>query len=104
MIVTSPSKRDAGVARAQSLAFVTDGTLITVRLGFNPINLELLNATDVILYKKIAGMNAPDCIKQIAAGTTTVDTTSQILINGDGTVTIAVASAPAGKAFTLFAQ
>ena len=102
MNVTVPSKKDHGVARAAAVTFVGDGTAAIIKLGFNPLCLDMINTTDVVSYKKLSVMNATDCFKSVAVGTNTVDTTSQILFNGDGTVTIAAATNIAGKVFSLF--
>lgn len=104
MLITVPSKRDSGVARANSASWVGDGTALTIKLGFNPVNVDLVNTTDVIVFQKFGAMNSTDSIKRIAAGTHTVDTTSQILFNGDGTITIAAATNIAAKSFAIFAQ
>lgn len=104
MLITVPSKRDSGVARANSASWVGDGTALTIKLGFNPVNIDMVNITDVVVYQKFGAMNATDSIKRIAAGTHTIDSTSQILFNGDGTVTVAAATNIAGKSFAIFAQ
>jgi len=104
MIVTLASKRDPGVARATNATWTGDGTAGTVKLGFNPNMLTLVNETDASIYTKYGTQAAANCIKTVTAGTTTVDTTSQVLFNGDGTVTIAAATNIAAKVFHLFAE
>jgi hypothetical protein len=49
-------------------------------------------------------MAAANCVKQVAAGTTTIDTTPLITFNGDGTVTLAAALNVNAKAFAFLAQ
>ena len=104
MIVTLPSKRDIGVARAQAVSWTGDGTAATIKLGFNPNMVTIVNETDTVVYEKIATQVAANCLKIIAAGTTTVDTGSLVVLPLDGTVVLAAAANLAGKVFHLFAE
>jgi hypothetical protein len=103
-MLASTSKKAEGIARGAAGSFTGDGTACIINLGFNPLSFKLVNSTDAIVYEKISGMAANACIKTVTAGTTTIDATSQVLFNGDGTVTIAAASNVAAKAFAFYAE
>lgn len=104
-MLVSPTKKSDGIARSNVFGSWTgDGTAVTLTLGFNPSYLQIINQTDTIIFEKIAGMAAANCVKQIAAGTTTIDTTPLITFNGDGTVTLAAALNVTAKAFAFLAQ
>lgn len=59
------------------------GNVVDVTLGFTPRYVRVWNDTDVILWEKFPGMADNATVKQVAAGTTTKDTTSGIVIKGD---------------------
>lgn len=100
----APTKKGEGIARGSTGSYTGDGTAAVISLGFNPARFELVNSTDATVYTKINGMAANACVKQVTAGTLTIDATSQILFNGDGTVTIAAATNVNAKAFAFFAE
>jgi hypothetical protein len=101
----SPTKKSDGIARSNVYGSWTgDGTAVTLTLGFNPSYLQIINSTDAIIYEKILGMAANACVKQVTAGTTTIDTTPLITFNGDGTVTLAAGLNVSAKAFAFIAQ
>lgn len=100
----TPSRRGDGIVRVQDGAFTGDGTAVTINLGYIPTFFQLINQTDVIIYEKTRGMAAANCIKQIAAGTTTLDTGGAITFNSDGSITISAATNVAAKSFVFLAQ
>jgi hypothetical protein len=104
MIGTIAAKSE-GIARgARGVVASTDGTAITLNLGFVPNYFQLINKTDVIIWEKINGMLATESIKVVTAGTTTLDTGSAIVLNADGSVTISATAAGTGKALVWLAQ
>lgn len=98
MATVTISKREDGVARSATFSFTGDGGAQTITLGFVPTEVQIINETDVILWSKIDPMAAANSIKQVAAGTTTLDTGSAIVINADGTLTLSATLAASGKA------
>jgi hypothetical protein len=100
----SATRKGDGIVRIQDGAFTGDGTVVTVNLGFVPSEFILINQTDVVTFQKLRGMAAANCIKVIAAGTMTLDTSSAVVINADGTVTISAATNIAAKSFVFLAQ
>lgn len=88
MATVTASKRSAGIINTAAGSFTSDNTATTVTLGFNPISFKVVNSTDTIIWEKLDGMAAANSVKTVTAGTTTVDTGSAILFNGDGTVTL----------------
>jgi hypothetical protein len=68
------------------------------------LQVEVVNETDVILWDKIDPMAAANCIKTVAAGTTTLDTGSAIVINTDGTVTLSATLVGNAKAIKFIAR
>lgn len=89
--VTATSK-SMGITEFSSGSFTGDGGITTINLGFKPRYVKVFNATGVIVWEKFEGMAANTTIKTVTAGTTTTDTTSAILINSDGTVSISAAA------------
>jgi hypothetical protein len=63
-----------------------------------PNHVIVLNETDAIRWEKIQPQAAANCFKTVTAGTTTLDTTSAIVINADGTLTLSAGLAAASKA------
>lgn len=104
MAIINFSKRGDGVVNVVSGSFTGDGTAQVINLGFDPLHMYLVNETDVIFYKKIDPQVAANCIKILAVGTMTLDTSSAIVFNGDKTVTISAATNVAAKAFKFIAR
>jgi hypothetical protein len=98
------ARRGDGIVRIQDGAFVGDGTACIINLGFIPTFFQLINLTDATVYEKTRGMPAASSLKVVTAGTTTVDATSPILFNSDGTVTINAATNINAKSFVFIAQ
>lgn len=83
--------------------FTTDGNAIAIPLGFLPQSVEVLDVTDATRWTWMRGMPATDAVKEVTAGTMTVDTTSAIVVatntaNGTATVTLSATDFPTGKA------
>jgi hypothetical protein len=97
-MLNSPSARADGVVNSAIGSFAADGTACIINLGFVPHQVIVFNETDVIRWEKLGSQVAANCIKTIAAGTMTLDTTSAIVINADGTVTLSAALCANGKA------
>ena len=105
MAVTStPTYKASGVVHMENGSFTSDGGIATVVLGYLPQRFEVVNSTDTILWEKNAGMAAANCVKQVAAGTTTIDTGSAILFNSDGTVTVSTTLCGTSKAISWVAE
>lgn len=88
MATDTATSRSGSIVNFSSGSFTSDNTACVVTVGFVPRWVKVVNSTDVIVWEKIEGMAAANCIKTVTAGTTTVDTGSAILINTDGTVTL----------------
>lgn len=99
----SATRTENGVARGNTGGHTGDGTILTVRLGFRPMHVVLVNITDVVRFEKIDGMADNATVETVTAGTTTIDTTSAITLTDDG-FTVAAAVNIAAKAFVWFAQ
>lgn len=103
-MLASATRKGDGVVRSSTGVITSDGTAITLSLGFVPNFFQLINKTDVIIWEKINGMLATESIKIVTAGTTTLDTGSAIVFNADGTVTISATAAGTAKALVFIAQ
>jgi hypothetical protein len=104
MATVTISKRGDGIVNMVTGSFTSDNAAQTLTLGFVPAEVEVINETDVILWYKIDPMVAANCIKQVAAGTTTLDTGSAIVINNDGTVTLSATLVGNAKAIKFIAR
>ena len=82
MDVTNVS-HSAGRANMATGTFTADGTVATVKLGFQPRYIRVINVTDAITHEKTADMDAGDALQTIANGTRTVEN-SLITIEEDG--------------------
>lgn len=103
-MIGAVAAKSEGIARGARGVATSDGTAITIALGFVPTYFQLINKTDVIIWEKINGMLATESIKVVTAGTTTLDTGSAIVFNADGTVTISATAAGTAKALVWVAQ
>lgn len=104
MATVYATSQAAGVCNFASGSFTSDNTATVVTLGFAPRWVKVINSTDTIVWEKIEGMAANAAIKTVAAGTTTVDATSAVLFNGDGTITLSAAAVGNGKAISWVAM
>ena len=98
MATVTYSHKQAGVPQMVAGSFTSDNAAQVITLGFRPTWFKFVNETDVIVWEKFANMVAANSIKTVTAGTTTVDTTSAIVVNTDGTVTLAAAAVGNAKA------
>lgn len=99
----SATRTENGVARGNTGGHTGDGTLLTVRLGFRPMHVVLINTTDATRFESIDGMPAGATFETVTAGTSTVDTTGAVTLTDDG-FTVAAAVNIAAKVFVWFAQ
>ena len=104
MATATVSARADGIHNHAVGSFTGDGASTRINIGFNPIHFILINTTDVVRFEKIAGQPAADTLKTVAAGTMTEDTTSAVLFNGDGSVTVNAATGIAVKVFAWAAR
>lgn len=104
MATGTVTSRADGIINSASGSLTGDATATTITLGFNPLQVFVVNSTDTITWNKIAGMAAANSVKTVAAGTTTIDTGSAILINGDGTITLSATLAASAKAIAWIAR
>lgn len=74
---TSPTHQNRAVG-----SFKDTGTVkkSVVKLGFVPRHVKLIDATNRISYEWYEGMAADSAIKQVAAGTTTLETSNGITV------------------------
>ena len=59
-----------------------------ITLGWTPRHIRVVNEDLVTVHEKFASMAATTTIKTVTAGTTTIDTDSDITIGTDGSFTI----------------
>lgn len=97
------TRTENGVARGNTGGHTGDGTLLTVRLGFRPMHVVLINVTDVVRFECIDGMPAGSTYESAAAGANTIDTSGAITLTDDG-FTVAAAVNITAKVFLWFAQ
>lgn len=97
MATAAITTQSAGVVNVATGSFTGDATVTTITLGFKPRSVKIFNHTDVIVWEKLEGMAAASCFKTVAAGTTTFDATSQVLISDAGVVTLTAALAASAK-------
>lgn len=98
------STQAGGIANTATASFTSDGTAATVKLGFVPRFVKVVNSTDAIIWEKITGMAAANSVKTVGGTVAvTVDTGSAILINTDGTITLSSTLAGTGKSIAVFA-
>ena len=86
---------------AASGYFTGTGDAVVIATGFQPTRVRVIDETDVIIWEWDRGLAATHTIKQVTAGTTTVDTTSAIVVStdlaGNSTVTLSAALAVSGS-------
>lgn len=90
--------RNGGIANTATGSFTGAGAVVTLTLGFIPAYVVVFNETDALKWEKMYDQAAANSIKTVTAGTQTTDTTSAIVINTDGTVTLSAALAASAKA------
>lgn len=81
--------------------FTGSGNAVQIPLGFAAQEIEIFNVTDNVRWQWKRGLPATNTIKQVAAGTVTIDTTSAITVTtdlqGKSTILLAAAAVPSGK-------
>lgn len=103
MATVTIATRSGGVINSASGSFTSDGSAQTVTLGFKPAWFKVINETDVIVWEVFASSSATKVVKTVTGGTTTVDTGSAVVINSDGTVTLASGTVGTSKVITFVA-
>lgn len=103
MATDTASSFSAGIVNMSTGAITSDGTAVSVNLGFTPRWVKVINLTDVIVWEKMEGMSATQAIKVVTAGTTTVDTGSAIVIAAGG-FSISATAAGTSKSLIWVAQ
>jgi hypothetical protein len=104
MATVTISKRADGIVNCSTASWTGDAAAQTITLGFVPTYVLIVNETDVIRWEKIDPMAAANCLKTVTAGTLTLDATSAIVINTDGTLTLSAGLNATGKALKLLAR
>jgi hypothetical protein len=94
MATVTANSNSLGVVNFASGSY-TSAASDVINLGFVPRFIQIVNSTDAAVYTKQEGMAAAASVKVVTAGTQTIDTGSAILINADGTVTVAIAASKA---------
>jgi hypothetical protein len=93
------AKFGEGIARGTiGGTVVTDGTAVRFTIGFMPKCIKIVNATDVVVWEKLADMPASTALKN-AAGDMTIDTSGAIVIDERG---FTLSAEAAGTAKTLY--
>ena len=104
MVAVVATSQSAGVVDFATGSFTSDGTIAVVNLGFTARQIDIVNSTDNIVWRKIEGMAATDSIKSVGAGTQTIDSGSAVLINADKTISLSIALCGTGKAIAFAAR
>lgn len=103
MATVTLATRSGGVINTTSGSFTSDGAAQVITLGFKPAWVKVINETDVIVWEVFGSSSATKVLKTVAAGTTTVDTGSAIVINTDGTITLSATAVGTSKVITFAA-
>jgi len=93
MTSSTTTRQAEGITNTASGKITGAGAVVDVTLGFVPRYVRVFNETDVIVWEKYYTQVDANCMKQVAAGTTTADTSSAIVIK---------AGAPAGDSYKGF--
>lgn len=104
MATATIDSRNRSINDTASGSFTGDAAATVLHLGFNPVRIIVVNSTDAIRWEKTKGMAANASLKLTGVPAFTVDATSAILFNGDGTVTLSAALGAAGKAISFVAE
>lgn len=78
-----PSSNDGGISNMSTGTWTGDGTDMTVKAGFRPRYVKLINLTDRTIYEVTREMAATHTLKTVAGGTVTDDTGSAIVLQGN---------------------
>jgi hypothetical protein len=89
------------------MAFTTDAVTAADTVfdfGFKPRTVTFVNITDRLTYEWAVGIPATNTVDTAAAGTRTLGTSSTIVVNADGTVTVKAGAMVASKSFYVIAE
>jgi hypothetical protein len=103
MATVTLSHRADGIVGSVDGSFTSDNAAQAVTLGFRPTHVTVFNETDVIKWEKIGSQADANCIKQVTAGTTTLDTGSAIVLSNSG-FTVSATAAGNAKAIKFVAR
>jgi hypothetical protein len=106
-LTTNTQKIETSVHNSSMGKLVNDAggaVAVTLTLGFVPRYFRIVNVTDRIGYEWFDGMTSPGALKQVAAGTGTLETTEGPTIGTDGTVSIPATIILASKTFVWKAE
>jgi hypothetical protein len=106
-IATSTVTQTGGVSNCCVTTFTTDAVAAadtTFDFGFKPRIVEFVNLTDRLTSVVVEGMTATHTLDTAANGDRTVGTSSSIVINAAGTVTVKAALMVASKSFYVVAR
>ena len=95
-LITATETKAQGQPRAFHRRFLDDAGVpaaVVVYPGFRPNYVCLENITDRIKYEWYIGMAEGDCIKTVAAGTRTLDTTDVLVVEVDAAARPSVTAA-----------
>ena len=101
-IATQTLTNASGVVNDSLMAFTTDAVAAAdtiFNFGFKPRMVRFVNLTDRLTSEVVEGMPATNTLDTNAAGARTLGTSSSIVINADGTVTVKAALMVASKVF-----
>ena len=97
-IIGSPYYNDG--AELLTLNFTSDGNAVSIPVGFQPQEIEVIDVTDLTTWQWNRGLAATNTLKTVAAGTMTLDATSAVSVatfDGRSTVILSAAAFPASK-------
>jgi hypothetical protein len=106
-IATQNVTNSQGVTNATILAFTTDAVAAAdtvFNFGFKPRMVRFVNLTDRLQSEVWEGIPATNTLDTIATGVTALGTSSSIVVNADGTVTVKAALMVASKSFVVIAE
>lgn len=83
--------------------FTGPGNAVSIPLGFQPTYIIVADETNVITWEWFRGQAAGHCWKSVAAGTMTIDTTSEISVSTDaaGNTTVTLGATLAASSANL---
>lgn len=99
MATDTATSQSSGIVNFATGGFTSDGNACTVTVGFKPRAIKVINSTDTIEWAKLEDMAAANCTK-VTATTLSVETSSDILFNTDGTVTLSSTLCGTSKAIS----
>lgn len=106
MATVTISKRADGIVNVATGSFTSDNSAQSITLGFDPLHVIVVNETDALRWEKFDPMVAANSLKLVSHADTqvVVDTNSQILFNGDGTITLGATLVGNSKAIKFIAR